>query len=865
MVTLPRGTVTFLFTDIEDSTDLNASVGDERFRGLLERHNALIRAVLDEHGGVEVATEGDSFFAVFTSARSALEAAVDIDLSLAGADWGESKAPRVRIGAHTGTGVVGADNYVGVDVNKAHRVASSAHGGQIVLSRWTVEALGPEVPRQGTITDLGKYKLRGFKEPESIYQLSVPGVSLSFPPLRAPRAESRLPTQFSEFVGRDAEIALGIEALGKYRLLTLTGPGGTGKTRLALELARSVEEQFEFGAWFVPLSSIREPHHIAGAILDAFQLQSAVNADSEEHVANYLAGKSMLLVLDNFEQLVEGSSIVSNLLDRAGQLKVIVTSRVPLHLAGERELPIPPLDVPEPGAAADVVSASEGVQLFVRRASAVRPDFRLDEGNFGTIATITRSLDGLPLAIELAASRMRSLTPDLILERLGNQLLTSQSREIPARQQTIVNAIGWSYDLLDESSRKLFEELSVFSGGFRLAEAEKVCADGLDVLDGLTRLVDQSLLLQTEIAGEPRFRMLTVIREFAYAALVARRGDRSVLDQHAAVYLPIAEEASREILTSKQGYWLGRLTADQDNMRAALGHVISVGDGSTACRYVSSLWRYWQIKGQLTEARELTESALSLVEGVDPIARAHALTALAGILYWQGDWPATSRPYREALEIFESHDLESEVAGALYNLSFPLGYMGDFDGAMAVLRRSLEISEKTHDMNGVGLAYWGLGNLYAYQERWEEVVEFCGRSADIFSDIDAPFDLGWARFMLAFAFAKQGKIDPARASLRLAADLFSGVGDLSAMALILDSMSAISLKVGDRRRSAYFAGAARRIKLDTGVTIGEVDINEWPESVEFLSNLDVEEAAALDEGFVADLSDVIAALRQTLD
>jgi tetratricopeptide (TPR) repeat protein len=359
--------------------------------------------------------------------------------------------------------------------------------------------------------------------------------------------------------------------------------------------------------------------------------------------------------------------------------------------------------------------------------------------------------------------------------------------------------------------------------------------------------------------------MLTVIREFAYAALVARGGDRAVLDQHAAVYLPIAEEASREILTSKQGRWLGRLTADQDNMRAALGHVISIEDGTTACRYAAALWRYWQIKGQLTEAREFTESALSIVEGVDPTARAHALTALGGILYWQGDWQATSRPYHEALEIFEEHDRPSDVADALYNLSFPLGYMGEFEEAKAMLARSLEISERTHDMNGVGLAYWGLGNLYAYQERWEEVVEFCGRSADIFSDIDAPFDLGWARFMLAFAYAKQDDIDPARDSLRLAADLFSGVGDLSAMALILDSMSAISLKTGDRRRSAYFAGAARRIKFDTGVSIGEVDINEWPESVEFLARLDADDSAALDEGFVADLSDVIAELRRALD
>lgn len=865
MGNLPDGTVTFMFTDIEDSTGLNTSFGDEAYRALLERHHQLIRAELSAHGGEEIATEGDSFFAVFTKPRSALDAAVAIEHALETSPWAEDRPPTVRIGLHVGTGLVGADNYVGIDVNKANRVASAGHGMQILLSKATVEALGGDLPPDGSLSYLGKYRLQGFKEPESIYQFTGAGLPALFPPLRTPRAESRLPAPLSDFIGRAREIEAGLEAVAANRLVTLTGPGGTGKTRLALQLARRLEDEFDHGAYFVPLAAAREPQHIAGAILDTLGLRSAVTSDPEEHVADYLAEKSVLLILDNFEQLLEGAHVVSSLLGRAPGLKVIVTSRIPLHLPGEREVPVPPLDVPEPGASSAEVGSTEGVQLFARRAASVRPDFRLGAENLGTIATITRSLDGLPLAIELAASRMRSLTPEVILERLGNRLLSSHSPGLPPRQQTIVNAISWSYDLLDDALRRLFEELSVFTGSFGLAEAERICVGGTDVLDGLTRLVDQSLLRQTETTGEPRFRMLTVIREFAYAALVARSGEQEALDRHAAVYLPIAEEAAHEILTSRQGYWLRRLNADQDNLRSALEHVISTGDADSACRFVTALWRFWQIKGQLSEGMGYVESALALEPPEDRVVLGRALTAMAGLVYWQGDWARTLEPYRAALEIFEGSGEEAEIAEALYNLSFPLGYMGELDEAEAVLRRSLEISERARRMIGVGRAYWGLGNLAANREDWAGVVTHCGRSAQIFSDIDAPFDLGWARFMEAYGHLRQSELDSAKTSLRLASDLFSGVGDLTAMALILDSLSVLMLRSGNRNRSAFFAGAARRIKTDTGIKIDEVDIGQWPDSVEFLTSLDAECRAAFDEGGAADLTEVISELRSVLD
>lgn len=854
-----------MFTDIEGSTRLNASLGDDGYRVLLERHNAIIRTQLSSYGGTEVATEGDSFFAVFVDPLAAVDTAVAIVGALAEGSWEGGTAPRVRIGLHTGEGLVGAQNYVGIDVNKANRITSAGHGGQVLLSRPALETVESRLPPTISVEWLGKYRLRGFQEPESIYQVVAPGLLSTFPPLRARRAASQLPVQPSDFIGRENEVAAGMRILEAARLVTLTGPGGTGKTRLALEIARRLEDSYSHGAVFVPLASVRETEHIATAILDALQLQSAVNSDADEHIAAYLESRELLMVLDNFEQLIEGAPFVGWILDRAPELKVIVTSRIPLHLSAERELPIPPLGVPVAGESVAGIGSAEGVQLFAKRAAAVRPGFSLGEDNLETVATITRSLDGLPLAIELAASKVRTLTPESILERLGNELLSSPSADLPARQQTIVSAIGWSYDLLDPETRVLFEELAVFTGGFGLTEAEDLCSDGFDVLDGVSRLVDQSLLRQTESRGEPRFRMLTVIREFAYAALVARKAETEVLDRHARVFLPIAETAAREILTSRQGYWLRRLTDDQDNLRAALDHVIAVEDGQAACRFVAALWRYWQVKGQLAEGLAYTRPALAIAGDVDPVIRARALTALGGLLYWGGDWDRIAAPYREALELFRAHGKSGEIAEALYNLSFPLGHAGDHATANALLQESLEISEQHRSVLGMGHAYWGLGNVAAAAADWDGVIDQCGRSAEVFLDVDAPFDLGWAQFMVAFGHLKKGDWSAGQSALRLASDLFSGVGDLSALTLILDAATVLALARGDRRRAAYLAGAARRIKVDTGVKIDEVDINQWSEAVAFLRDLDTDSQAAYDEGYVADQSDVIVELRELLD
>ena len=856
-IRLPTGTVTFMFTDIEGSTGLLAAVGDAAFSELLETHHALIREAISSGGGIEISTEGDSFFAVFLDPLAAIATASLIQRGLSDATWNASSQVRVRVGVHTGNGVLGADDYVGVDVHRAHRISDAAHGGQVVLSEATANLVEGRLPPEFAVHPLGRYRLAGFAEPMTLHQLTTQESAGSFPPLRARKAESRLPRPLTDFVGRGTELEAALEILRDHRLLTLTGPGGTGKTRLSLEVAARAEPNYGDGACFAALAPLKDPQLIPTTILESLGLETAGGIEPREHILRYLADREVLMVLDNFEHLPGGAPLVAELLAAAPRLSVVATSRAPLRLSGERELPVPPMGIPDDVRDLAAVGTSDGVRLFVSRAEAVRPNFELDQENVEAVAGIVRTLEGLPLALELAASRLRSLTPDAVFQRLGNQLLATHAADLPERQQTMVNTIGWSYDLLDPDHQRLFEQMSVFSGTFGLEEAEAICRSDTVIIDGISELVEQSLLRQVSTDGSLRFRMLTVIREFAYAALIARGQSDAVLARHAAVYTDLAERSDEEILTSKQGMWLQRLTAEQDNLRAAFDHAVLDGDAITALRISGSLWRFWQIRGHLDEARSRLETALAMpVEGIH-IARARALTGLGGIMYWQGEWSKTMAPYEQALDIYRQVGSEVEISEALYNLSFPKGYAGDREGAETLLRESLVLSERLDRPIGIGRAHWGIANMAAYHEDWEKVIDSLVRSVDEFSVIDAPFDLGWAWFMLAHARFKMGHSEGVREPERNALEIFARVRDFSALALIFEIVATLLLIEDERAGAAYFAGAVGRIKADTGVAIGDVELNRYPEMVEFLETMEGMDLVSYDGGYSADLDEVI--------
>ncbi|HKG33976.1 MAG TPA: adenylate/guanylate cyclase domain-containing protein, partial [Gemmatimonadales bacterium] len=510
---LPSGTITFLFSDIEGSTRLLEELG-EGYVALLQEHNRIFREVIREYEGAEVGTEGDSFFVVFRSPLSAVDAAADIQRRLADAPF--PATVRVRMGLHTGQGHLAGGDYVGIDVHRAARIAAAGHGGQILVSDATRALVEPDLPATFGLLDLGLHRLKDLAHPERLYQLSVEGLPPKFPPLRSLDARpNNLPLQLTRFIGRQRQLAeIKRRILNGARLLTLTGPGGTGKTRLAIEVAGETLPAFEDGVWFVDLASVMDPALVISAIAETLGVTAKDGQSLQEVLGSSLRDKAMLVVLDNFEQVVDSGADVERLLHAAPRLRVLVTSRTVLHRYGEQEFPVPPFALPDPGSLPDLASLAryEAIGLFVERAAAVKPDFALTPLNAPSVAEIAIRLDGLPLAIELAASRIKILSPQAIVARLGpgSTVLVSRVPDAPARQRTLRGTIEWSYQLLTGRERQLFEQLSVFQGGATVVAIESICAPvgGGETLDDLASLVDNSLLRQVETEGEPRFDML---------------------------------------------------------------------------------------------------------------------------------------------------------------------------------------------------------------------------------------------------------------------------------------------------------------------------------------------------------------------
>ena len=508
--TLPTGTVTFLFTDIEGSTRLLQQLGDA-YPEVLSEHHRLLRGAVESAGGVAIGSEGDSLFASFARAPSGLAAAVAAQLALAAQEWPDGAAVRVRMGLHTGEALVRDGTYVGLDVHRAARIAAVGHGGQVLLSDTTRALVEQALPAGGELRDLGQHRLKDLAQPERIFETVIAGLPSTFPPLRSLDATpNNLPTQMTSFVGRAREVAEATRLLATTRLLTLTGPGGTGKTRLSLQVAAEAASDYPDGVFFVPLGPLDDAGVVAPAIVQALGMREAVNQPPVDRLSEYLRDRRLLLVLDNFEQVQEAAALVGELLRSSPGLRAVVTSRSPLHIYGEQEYAVPPLGLPVAGADPDPVEIAryESVALFVERAAAVNPGFRLTAANAAIVAEICALLDGLPLAIELAAARTRLLPPQALLARLGQRLdtLSSGSRDLPERQQTLRGAIAWSYDLLDGKARQLFACFSVFVGGADLAAAEAVCGrEGVDsVLRQETQLPRASArcVIHDRLAGQ---------------------------------------------------------------------------------------------------------------------------------------------------------------------------------------------------------------------------------------------------------------------------------------------------------------------------------------------------------------------------
>jgi predicted ATPase/class 3 adenylate cyclase len=871
MAELPTGTVTFLFTDIEGSTRLLQELGD-RYAAARDEQAAIIRGACGECGGVEVSTQGDSFFLVFRSPVRAVEAAVAAQRALAAHDWSPGPPVRVRMGLHTGEGIMGGDDYVGLDVNRAARIAAAAHGGQVIISEATRGLVERALPDGVALRDLGPHRLKDIEHPEHLHDLVIEGIPAEFPPPRTLDARpNNLPAQLTSFVGREEQIAQVRGLLDTTRLLTLTGAGGTGKTRLALQVAAEILTEFADGAFFVDLSSVTDPTLVPSALAQALGVPEVAGRTILDAITGHLRDKELLLVMDNFEQVAEAAPLIEDLLTAAAKLKVIVTSRIVLSVRGEQEYAVPPLEPPDPARLPDLPTLRqiEAVLLFTQRALAANPEFRVTEKNAPAVAEITARLDGLPLAIELAATRTKVLTPEQILPRLQNRLsiLTSGARTLPQRQRTLRDAIAWSYDMLDESERRLFERLSVFAGGWTLESAEAVCDPaelGLDILDGLTSLVDKSLVRRADPAeGSLRFSMLETIREFGLEQLATGSDIDVVVRRHAEYFLDLAVEAEAHLTADDQGEWLDRCDREHANIRAALRWAIDEGEAERAQEAAGALWRFWQQRGHLAEGRRWFEEVLAMPTGQGRTpARAKAMIGAGGIAWWQQDRESAGVFYEGALVVEREVGDPARIAEALYNLAFVVAG-DDLESAARMLQESLDLFRQVGDERGVAQVLGMLVMRDAQAGKWdpvivslEEVVAIWRRMGD---RLHLAFNLVW----LAFAYGRADRPEDARSAALESLELFREADNATGIGIALTDLSFLATWEGRHQDAIKLAGASESLRERVGGPPGAIGgLLEGDPAAEARANLPEDAAQrAWDEGRAMSVDEAVALAR----
>jgi predicted ATPase/class 3 adenylate cyclase len=826
MTDLPTGTVTFLFTDIEGSTRHLTELGGD-FGRVVDRHHDILRRCITGHDGIVVGTEGDAFFAVFTSPASAVQAAVAAQRGLFAEPWPDGHDIRVRMALLTGDGVRGGDNYVGLDVHRAARIAAASHGGQVVIADATRGLVARQLTDGVTLRDLGSHRLRDLPAPEHVFQLVIDGLPADFPPLRSLDARpNNLPAHISSFVGRGRETGEITGLLGSARLLTLTGPGGTGKTRLALNVAAELLDEYEHGCWFVPLEVYTDPELVPPAIAKELGVALPGDRPAVEVLGSWLAGRELLLILDNFEQVTGAAPLVAHLLEAAPRLRVLATSRTPLHIYGEREYPVPPLaviaELRAASVSADALSQYEAVQLFIERAVAAKPAFAVTNANAPAVAEICVRLDGLPLAIELAAARVKLLSPEQILGRLEQSLslLASTASNLPARQRTLNGAIDWSYRLLTGDEQQLLARLSVFSGGIAFEAAEAVAAPGLevDVFDGLASLVDKSLLRSLELATETRFTMLETIRQYAAELLAADAAEHDAASRrHATHFFELAASSEQHLTGPEQAGWLDRLEREDDNLRAALGAAEGIGMLDEALVAAGSIWRFWQQRGRFAEARSIFDRLLA-ARGAAPTARAKALSGAGGIAYWQADYEPMAHWYTEARELYESAGDKAGLAGALFNEAFVPFMSGDHSAAAELAERARDTYEELGDDLGVARAEGVLSMARYWRSDYSQAIPHLDRAIAIFRAHSEKLELADVLTNLSFARAMAGQWPGSVAALRESAAIFAEAGNDLGVAMACEGLAALSAWAGEPDRAARLFGYADATKERVGGT-----------------------------------------------
>lgn len=877
--TAPSGsTLTFVFSDIEGSTRLLRALGSS-YDDVLQIHDDIIRSSTESNGGQVFGSEGDGQNLVFSEAGAAVRASLAAQAALATQVWPDDIQVRVRMGIHSGEARRLGPGYVGLSLHETARIAAAGHGGQVLISETTAVLVRNALPDGLQLLDLGEHELKDLARPVRIFQITGPGMPADFPPLRTLRAMgARLPAQLTTFVPR-VELATVSRLLGAGRLVTLTGPGGTGKTRLSIEVAAAVAPRFRDGTYFVPLEAIDEPGLVASEIASATSAAGGA-VDPTERVMAHLADRTTLLVLDNFEQVIEAAATIGRMLGACPGLSVLATSRIPLRIYGEQEFPVPTLALPI-GGASDVtqVTSSDAVRLFVERAMLAKADFSLTEQNAAVVAEIVTRLDGLPLAIELAAARMQILPVEALRDRLDDRLalLTSGARDLPERQRTLRGAIEWSHELLDEPERRLFARFSVMAGGGTLDQVEAVCGPasdlGRDVFDGISSLAEQSLIRIADESGTPRCSMLVTIREYAAERLAASGEAEAIARRHAGSYLALLEEAAPMLLGADGQRWNDRLEREHDNIRASLEWIVRSDEGELGLRMVAAAWRFWQVRGHLIEGDERTHAVLGLPSVIvqDPALRSRGESAAGGISYWRSRPEATYRHYSAALDAARETGDKKLLADALYDRGFAASPdAGDqltrYRDGRPWFEESLAIYRQLKDSPGIASTTWALAMSLAAHEDLEASERLAVQSLELSRELGDPFRTAWAAHLVGLIRLQSNRLIDAGAAFAEALEIFRRSGDESGVILLFADIASLANRRGDYEIRWRLVGAALQWRDESGINlIDEVASGAflgWDISFEAESD---EESVWLERGRRLAREDAISAALEYLD
>ena len=712
--------VTLLFTDIEGSTE-KWEQEPEQMAHALARHDVLLRAAVEAHRGRVIKTTGDGIYAAFADATNCVEAAIAIQQSIADPAATAGMALSVRCGLHAGPTQERDNEFFGSTTNRAARIMGLAYGGQVLASQAIADLVAGRLPVGSSLRDLGDVRLKGIASSEHAYQVVHPSLRKEFPALRSLEATpNNLPQQLTSFIGRDREIKEAEELLERARLLTLLGIGGLGKTRLSLQIAGDVLDSYRDGAWLVDLAPIRDPSIMASEAAKVLGVREEPGRLLIETLCAHLKPRNLLLILDNCEHLIKPSAeLVYAILGATPEVRIIATSREALRVPGEQTYIVPPLPVPNRSDGIEALSRSPAVRLFVERAQYHRPAFALNEQEAPAVAELVARLEGIPLALELAAARMRSLTVTDINVRLKDRykLLTGGGRVLLERQQTLRALVDWSYDLLQEHEQVLLARLAVFAGGFELAAAEEVCgADPLkreDVLDLLTSLVDKSLVLTEEHKDRTRYKMLETIRDYAREKLAQRDELAATAARHCNHYFAMAKTANRRSLGHDQAEWTRRIESELDNLRAAIALALEGGvDPIIAVKLEVAIQGFRILRGYSTEGRKNVRAALALpaVEASD-LAQGHALYVGAALAAGQSDYAEARGMLERSLVLRRGLGNPTDIAATLSTLSWVRLHEGDAAQARACEEEALALFRKLGDRSGEAIALQHLGEI----------------------------------------------------------------------------------------------------------------------------------------------------------